>query len=247
MSANLSFEQAGKEVEVQTGIKIGHTSLHNRAIKQEWSEQSSPTLVKEISVDGGKVRVRGPQGEGSVWLDYKAVRLHSSLYAGYFQENERLINYVNRQPLNPLLTCLGDGHDGIWNIISQINPKGQRREILDWYHLVENLYKIGGSNKQLEKAENLLWEGRVEETIKLFEFNRRRQSANFCKYLTKHRERIVNYQYLSSENICSIGSGAVESTVKQIDRRLKISGAQWSTENINQMLNLRCAYLNNLL
>ncbi|WP_375293886.1 hypothetical protein [Oscillatoria sp. HE19RPO] len=113
-------------MEVQTGIKIGHTSLHNRAIKQEWSEQSSQTLVKEISVDGGKVRVRGPQGEGSVWLDYKAVRLHSSLYAAYFQENESLINYVNRQPLNPLLTCLGDGHDGIWNIIAQINPKGRR-------------------------------------------------------------------------------------------------------------------------
>ena len=41
--------------------------------------------------------------------------------------------------------------------------------------------------------------------------------------------------------------GAVESGVKQIDRRLKISGAQWESENVNQVLQLRCAYLNGLL
>ncbi|MEG4232888.1 ISKra4 family transposase, partial [Microcoleus sp. Pol11C3] len=51
----------------------------------------------------------------------------------------------------------------------------------------------------------------------------------------------------SEDKICSIGSGAVESTVKQIDRRLKISGAQWLKKNVNQMLKLRCAYLNDLL
>jgi hypothetical protein len=48
-------------------------------------------------------------------------------------------------------------------------------------------------------------------------------------------------------NACSIGSGTVESAVKQIDRRLKISGSQWKPENVNQILQLRCAYLNGLL
>lgn len=41
----------------------------------------------------------------------------------------------------------------------------------------------------------------------------------FTQYLHKHRHRIPNYDYLQAENICAIGSGAVESTVKQIDRR----------------------------
>ena len=40
---------------------------------------------------------------------------------------------------------------------------------------------------------------------------------------------------------------AVESAIKQIDRRLKISGAQWNADSINQMLRLRCAYLNGQL
>ena len=60
-------------------------------------------------------------------------------------------------------------------------------------------------------------------------------------------ERIINYNYYQEEEICSIGSGAVESTVKQIDRRLKISGAQWKEENVPQVLKHRCAYLNDKL
>jgi len=44
-----------------------------------------------------------------------------------------------------------------------------------------------------------------------------------------------------------VGSGAVESAVKQIGARLKISGAQWKTENVNQVLSVRCAYLNGSL
>jgi len=53
-------------------------------------------INKETSVDGGKVRIREPKGKGCHWLNYKAVRFHDSFYAGYFLENEVLIDYVNR-------------------------------------------------------------------------------------------------------------------------------------------------------
>jgi len=62
-------------------------------------------------------------------------------------------------------------------------------------------------------------------------------------YLYKHRARIVNYDYYRSEGI-SIGSGVIESTVKQMGRRLKILGAQWKPSNVPQVLPHRCAYLN---
>jgi hypothetical protein len=74
-----------------------------------------------------------------------------------------------------------------------------------------------------------------------------RLAENFCADLDKHRHRIINYQYHQVEQICSIGSGAVESIVKQIDRRTKISAAQWKEENIPQVLAHRCAYLNGLI
>ncbi len=39
----------------------------------------------------------------------------------------------------------------------------------------------------------------------------------------------------SPEQIASIGLETVESAVKQIDRRVKISGAQWNAENVPQV------------
>jgi hypothetical protein len=42
----------------------------------------------------------------------------------------------------------------------------------------------------------------------------------------------------------SIGSGTIESTVKQIGRRVKISGARWNKDNVPQVLKQRCAYFN---
>ena len=126
-------------------------------------------------------------------------------------------------------------------------PDGKRRDVLDWFHLMENLHKVGGSLKRLKQAKNLLWNGLVEETIALFANCKGKQAQNFCSYLDKHRVRIINYHYHQAEEICSIGSGSVESAVKQVDRRTKISGAQWKQENVPQVLAHRCAYLNGLL
>jgi hypothetical protein len=58
--------------------------------------------------------------------------------------------------------------------------------------------------------------------------------------LEKHRLRIVNEEQLSTQKVCFGGSGAVESAVKQIDRRFKISVALWLMKNVNQIRSLRC-------
>ena len=84
---------------------------------------------------------------------------------------------------------------------------------------------VGGSLKRLKQASSLLWQGEVEAASALFAPLGRKQAHNFCAYVDKHRRRIVDYQFCQAEQIFSIGSGAVESAVKQIDRRLKISGA----------------------
>lgn len=63
----------------------------------------------------------------------------------------------------------------------------------------------------------------VDATQALLAGYQLKQAQNFCEYFDKHRYRIINYQYHQIKQICSIGSGAVESIVKQIDRRTKIS------------------------
>lgn len=145
------------------------------------------------------------------------------------------------------MVCLGDGHDGVWKLINDLATPPTRCEILDWYHLSENLYKVGGSQKRLKKAESFLWEGKIDQAITLFTDCRNKQARKFEEYLNKHRQRIVNYKYHQKSGFSSIGSGAVESAIKQIDLRLKLVGAQWKAANVNQMLQLCSCYLNGQL
>lgn len=242
ISANVSYKNAEKDVAFLTGMYVPAKTQQRLVHRQEFELPMCKSPVKELSVDGGKIRLRTPKGEKCIWRDYKGIRLHEQVTEAFFQENEKLINWANSQVLDDPLTCLGDGHDGVWKIIKKISNTEQRREILDWFHLKENIYKIGGSNKRLKKVEGLLWRGNITATLDLLgEF---KKANNFCEYIKKHQDRIINYRYYSRQNICSIGSGAVESAVKQIDRRTKISGAQWNRENVPQVLAHRCAYLN---
>jgi len=169
--------------------------------------------------------------------------LHGHCCSAFLQENERLVKWVNEQPLATPLTCLGDGHDGIWNLFENIANIRQRQEILDWFHLVENLNKVRGSEQRLIIVKALLWKGDVDGAIEQFKDWQHEQVDNFIAYLNKHRHRIVNYSYFQAEGL-SIGSGTIESTVKQIGARIKLSGAQWKVENVPQVLLHRCAYLN---
>ena len=196
VSANVSYEDAASDIEYFTGVQVSR-STHQRLVhRQNFDLPDQEDTVEELSVDGGNIRVRTQQGEVCTWLGYKAISLHHLGTIGTsFQDNQVVIDWVNHQPLANTVTCIGDGHDGIWNIINQLAPDVQHRDILDWFHLMENLYKVGGSLKRLKKAKNLLWKGLVEETIALFTDCRGKQAQNFCGYLNKHRGRIINYQY----------------------------------------------------
>ncbi|MBE9054431.1 ISKra4-like element ISNsp5 family transposase [Nostocales cyanobacterium LEGE 11386] len=248
VNANVSYEDAASDIEYFTGVYISRSSQQRLVHRQKFELPTQEHTVEELSVDGGNIRIRTQSGEVCAWLGYKAISLHHLKTVGTsFQDNQVVIDWVNDQLLASTVTCIGDGHDGIWNIIDQLAPDVQRREVLDWFHLIENLHKIGGSQKRLKQAQALLWKGQVEEAKALFTGCQGKQVQNFCRYLDKHRHRIINYEYHQAEEICSIGSGSVESAVKQIDRRTKISGAQWKRENVPQVLAHRCAYLNGLL
>ncbi len=196
-------------------MKISARTQQRIVHRYKFPEQKCQERIEEISVDGGKVRLRTEEkGTPCIWRDYKAICVNKQGRLAWFQKNEDLVNWVNKQSLSDPLNCIGDGHAGIWNIIKQFSSPGEKREILDWYHLIENLHKVGGSIKRLKEAETLLWLGKVDETIALFSTLKKKQAANFCLYLNNHRPRIINYNHYQQEKICSIGSGAVESTAR---------------------------------
>lgn len=246
--ANESYQRAEEDLSSLTGLKISHSTLQRLVRKQNLELPNSIVGVQEVSLDGGKIRLRtAAKGEPCQWKDYKAVCLNGTYLGAFFQDNLALSDWVNSQPLIHPLFCLGDGHPGIWNLFKNLGEDEQRIEILDWYHLKENLYKVGGSLKRLKQGEKLLWLGKVEETLDLFRALKKKEAVNFCRYLETHRSRIINYKYCQEEKISSVGSGSIESGVKQIGMRVKISGAQWKVENVSKILSLRCAYLNGTL
>ena len=248
ISANESYQRAEEDLEELTGIKISHSTLQRLVNRQEFELPTSKQGVQEIILDGGKIRLRKEtKGEPCYWKDYKALCLDNVYCGAFFQKSQDLIDWANSQKLLHPMYCIGDGHPGIWNLFQEIGEAQQRQEILDWYHLKENLYKVGGSFKQLKSAENLLWQGKVDEVINLFKDLKKKAFKTFGNYLETHRSRIVNYLYYQVESLSSIGSGTVESLIKQIGTRVKLSGAQWKIESVSSILSLRCAYLNGQL
>jgi hypothetical protein len=193
-----------------TGIYVPHSTQHRLLERYKFPEPEATEQVKALSIDGGNVRLRTALGEESVWRNYKAVKVHGQVGAAFFQNNPDLVAWVNSQPQSEAITCLGDGHDGVWNLFNQIGTIEQRREVLDWYHLIENLHRVGGSLKRLRRAQNQLWQGSTVEAIAEFVGVRGKESKNFQKYLRKHQSRIPDYQNYQQQGI-DIGSGAVES------------------------------------
>ena len=242
-SATSSYQEAEDTLYLMTGLKVGHSSLHRLVQRYDLPELEVAEPVTALSVDGGNVRLRTAEPGPCQWRNYKAVCLHELGCAAYFQDNDALIAWVKGQPLAPVVTCVGDGHDGVWNIMAQLTPAHQRQEVLDWYHLVENLYKLGESPAYLRRLKGWLWSGKVEQVLAELQGLRSHASERLRAYLTKHRHRIVYYA-LHQKMGYAIGSGAVESTIKRIGARLKLSGAQWLPSSVPQMLRLRCAYLN---
>ena len=128
------------------------------------------------------------------WRDYKAVRVQSIYYGAFFQDNGGLIDALSAQRLLTPLVCFGDGHAGVWNLFRELATPETRWESLDWYHLKETLYKVGGWLKRLAAAEALLWQGEVEAAKTLLRTVGASKPGTLKPYLSKHRARIVNYQ-----------------------------------------------------
>lgn len=154
------------------------------------------------------------------------------------------------------IALLGDGAGWLWKHMTSCFPKG--REILDYYHCAEHIYKVAKAQYGEKSEKALHW---VQSTIcRLFYaevgnviggLRRIKPKDDIAKeeirklivYLTNNRER-VHYQS-DRKGGYPIGSGGIESANKFIcHTRMKRSGAWWVEETGNEMLRIRCAIYN---
>jgi hypothetical protein len=154
------------------------------------------------------------------------------------------------------VALVGDGAGWLWN--AQIKAFPQGRQILDYYHCAEHVWKVAdllhgeGSLEALEWAEATLVSlclGQVHETIQSLKTLRpssavaREEVQKLITYLTNNAHRINYLDNLDAGY--PIGSGDIESGNKFIAHtRMKRSGAWWIIPNGNGMLRIRCAIYN---
>ena len=74
LASNESFENVAKDLEQLTGLRIGKSTVHRKALSFEVPEIQTKKVVTALGLDGGNVRIRTPLGEASVWKNYKAIQ-----------------------------------------------------------------------------------------------------------------------------------------------------------------------------
>lgn len=142
---------------------------------------------------------------------------------------------------------IGDGALWIWNVAEDVAPDG--RQIVDWFHAVQHLAEAAtalypneeDAQKQtrwLKTHKKHLYMGRVHKIISALH---KREREDLALYFERHQRRM---QYLEfREEGFPIGSGTVESGVKQFKQRLTGTGMRWKADNANRMLVIRAAVL----
>lgn len=144
-------------------------------------------------------------------------------------------------------SVVADGAPWIWDVAEDVCPDGQ--QVVDWYHAVEHLHKVAVAlypnesdvtkrNRWFKTHKKHLYMGQVEKIISVLH---KRNVAHLATYFERHKRRM---RYLAfREQGLPIGSGTVESGVKQFKQRLCGTGMPWKDDNAQRMILLRAIVL----
>ncbi len=69
LSANASYERSSQDIVVLTGVAVSRGSQQRLVHRQRFEFPVVEEAVEELSIDGGKVRLRTPKGELCRWQD----------------------------------------------------------------------------------------------------------------------------------------------------------------------------------
>lgn len=227
---------------------------------------------KGVSMDGGMVNIRG-QGwrelkVGAVFdveprlernphtreLDEMAhgVNVHYTAFLGAkdaFKPALWALAVQHGLPTARNQSVVADGAVWIWDVAEDICPDGQ--QVVDWFHAVQHLSEAAHAlypnpddtvKRQgwLKTYKAHLYLGRIHKIVAVLN---QRGLSHLATYFERHQRRM---QYLEfREQGLPIGSGTVESGVKQFKQRLSGTGMRWNSHNADRMVVIRAAILGN--
>lgn len=140
-----------------------------------------------------------------------------------------------------------DGAEWIWNTTADLFPDSI--QIIDWYHACQHLADAAKALYPDDQMKEKRWFKRRQDDLfqgniwKITQPLDQQNLTEYSHYFHVHQRR-MHYQAFQ-ENGYPIGSGTVESGVKQFKARLTGAGMRWSRQAADWMLLLRAAILGN--
>jgi len=247
---------------------------HEQQVQLEptsWEQRRyAPQAGKAVSMDGGMVHVRG---EG--WKELKVglvadlprptavakrqpneaegVRLSHLRYCALVGEvapfAQRLWALAVEQavPYAGLVVVTADGAPWIWRLSADYFPGA--KQVVDWFHACQHLAQAAqarfptdpsAAQRWLDELKTFLFKGEIHKILDLFD---RHALTEHGAYFAEHQRRMAYAQFRAAG--FPIGSGGVESGVKQFKHRLSGPGMSWSRPALQRMIVLRSAILSN--
>ncbi len=225
-----------------------------------------------IEADGVAVNTRIEDKDGSTWKENKLCIFFTNkdIYtrknkANIIQHKEFVTYVGNVDTFRVLLFAkaveleywkyekivfISDGATWLRNMIKELFP--ETVQILDKFHLIENIYEYGNyvlkeDKKKVEKFKEKIIGYCYSNEYNLIQKELKKYSkidipttvCNLPTYIENNKDKIDYSKY--ERNNWFVGSGAIESSNKTVlQLRLKQAGMRWSVEGANYMLILRC-------
>lgn len=144
---------------------------------------------------------------------------------------------------------IGDGAAWIWVLAEELCPEGW--QIVDWFHATQHLAQAAQTAfpAESESQKRVLWLktlrdhlyfGRLEVLIECLKAQACHESV---PYFETHKRRMRYLEF--RENRLPLGSGLIESGVKQVKQRVAAAGMRWNAKRLNPMLLIAGAVLAN--
>lgn len=138
-----------------------------------------------------------------------------------------------------------DGAEWIWNLVADYFPDSV--QIVDWYHACQHLAQAAqalhpdnsdAAQRWFRQRCDHLFKGEIHRITAVLD---EAGCSELAHYFHTHKRR-MHYQRFHTEGF-PIGSGTVESGVKQFKTRLTGAGMRWDRSSAEQMLVIRAAVL----
>jgi len=228
----IQFPDARHDHDQRKGVSMDGGMIH---IRQEGWKEMKVGLVSGLQHEWEREKPR----TRLVHLDYTAVIGTVETFAPALWE----LSVRNEIPYAGRTAVVADGAAWIWRLCADYFPGST--QIVDWYHARQQLAHAAelrhpdndvGAQRWYEKMSPHLFHGEVWKII-----HDLKQHDISATYFQTHQRR-MQYLRFRADGF-PIGSGGVESGIKQYKQRLSGPGMRWSRQGAERMLTIRTAVL----